>query len=256
MGRIVQLEGNAKIISGNKELSVAGPISEPSYLTNGDRLEISDNSKATLILNSQDEFLLGPSTSLMLQLWNTKDGQSPIYMTLLSGKVDLQKAGVRGRAYLVKQGRLFVPGQEIQNQRLNLILNQKEIDIELSENQLSDSASEDLEPAGETTVLDEQVSSIEPETLSNEYIDDSISRKQIQLQKCWLSRVKSSSVQKGKLVVQFEISRRGKVKDTKIIDSDFNDETLHNCIVGVIERINFRSFKGPEISLSYPIQLE
>lgn len=256
VGKLVQLNGSAKVISGNREKSVIGPINDPIILLDGDRLEVSAKSQGSLILNSQDEFLVKPTTNLMLQLWNARDGQSPVYVTLLSGQLELQKAGVRGRAYLVKQGRLFMPGQEMRNQRLNLILNQKEIDIELSENQLSEDTSEELDSEGELDVPEEKLNTSEPETLSNEYIDDSISRKQISLQKCWLSRVKNSPVHKGRLVVQFEISRRGKVKDTKIIESDFNDETLHNCIIGVIQRINFRSFKGPEISLSYPIQLE
>lgn len=255
VARLVQLDGKAKVISGNRERQIVGPLSEPTLFADGDRLEVSENATASLILNSQDEFMARPSTSIMFQLWNPLDGQSPIYVTVLSGQLDLQKAGVRGRAYLVKNGRLYMPGQEIQPPRTSLTINHKEIDLELSENQLTEDA-EPLETQVEVEPGMDRPNGIEPETLSNEYIDESIGRKQLQLQKCWLSRIKNSPIQKGKLVVQFEINRRGKVKDPKIIDSEFKDETLHNCIIGVIERINFRSFKGPEISLSYPIQLE
>ena len=80
--------------------------------------------------------------------------------------------------------------------------------------------------------------------------------RQSQLQKCWLGRLKDRPGLKGQLVLQFEISRRGKVKDLKITDSTFSDDTLSKCVMSVVERLNFRSFKGPEISLSYPISFE
>jgi hypothetical protein len=95
-----------------------------------------------------------------------------------------------------------------------------------------------------------------PETLSNEYIDDTIASRQGQLQKCWMSRLQDHPDLKGQVTLQFEISHSGKVHELKIADSSLHDDALIKCVSSVIERIVFRGFSGPEISLSYPIRFE
>ena len=94
------------------------------------------------------------------------------------------------------------------------------------------------------------------DSLSNEYIDEVIVSRQSQLQKCWLSRLKDSPGLKGQIVLQFEISRRGKVRDLRVVDTTFDDDTLKRCVVTVFERLTFRPFKGQEITLSYPVAFE
>ena len=100
------------------------------------------------------------------------------------------------------------------------------------------------------------LSSADPETLSNEYIDDTIVARQDQLQKCWLSHLKDGKDLKGQIVVQFEITKRGHVKDTRIGESSLTEETLQKCVSAVIERIAFRAFTGADVSISYPINFE
>jgi hypothetical protein len=97
---------------------------------------------------------------------------------------------------------------------------------------------------------------VDPETLSNEYIDETISNRQGLLQKCWMSRLKDAPNLKGRMVLQFEISRRGHVKEARIADATFEDDVLKKCVLTVISRITFREYRGPEISLSYPISFE
>jgi len=252
VARIVSVEGEVKRISDGKEISNMGPLNSPLSIGNGDRLELSKNTTTVLILKSQDELKVSGDANLIFQLWDEHDPQSPVYVTVQQGKVELLKAGIRGRAYLVNEGRLYLPGQSAQSARNVLVLNRSEIDLNMSENQLEENPEKDSGAAENDAASTGPI----PETLSNEYIDDTIARRQVQMQKCWLTKVRENPAQKGRIVVQFEINRRGKVKDPKVIDTDLNDETLNSCITGVIERINFRSFKGAEISLSYPIQFE
>jgi hypothetical protein len=252
VGKVVTLEGELKRISDGRETVSMGPLSSPLPLYNGDRLELSKDANAVVILKSQDELQISNNANLAFQLWDEHDAQSPVYVTIQQGKVELAKAGIRGRAYLVREGRLYLPGQSAQPTRSTLVLNRSEVDLNMAENQLQDDGEKD----SNTSDVDPPVTGPTPETLSNEYIDETITRRQMQLQKCWLNRVRENPVQKGKIVVQFEISRRGKIKDVRVTDSDLNDPSLNSCITGVIERISFRSFKGAEISLSYPIQFE
>ena len=202
---------------------------------------------------------------MTFQLWNERDSASAIYMTVMAGDVELQKGGVRGRAYVVREGRLYLPGQPAAKKALALtVLRSAPLDMTLGSKDGSHPPANDFEndgsssataASGDTTRPDTGFSS-EPETLSNDYIDEMIVSRQGQLQKCWLTRLKDKPGLKGQLMVQLEINRRGKVKEAKVTDSNLNDEALNKCVTSVLERIPFRSFKGSEISLSYPIGFE
>jgi TonB family protein len=249
IGRIARVEGSVRRIHG----ATIETISSPVELRDGDRVQTSANSKAEIVLNSQDEMELGPSSAVEFQLWNPKDSGSPIYMNSMLGTLTAQKPGVRGKAYLVKEGRLYLPGQKPLEKAMALtVLRNAPLDLHLAQSERPSDFEVDTEeqatpPAGLLA---------EPETLSNEYIDETILGHQSLLQKCWLTRLKDAPTLKGQIVVQFEISRRGKVKEMRVADSSLNDEVLQKCVMSVIERIAFRPYKGSEISLSYPINFE
>lgn len=255
VGRLVRTDGRVKRIRGGDVQEIKGPLAAPVDLNNGDRVETNENTTALLSLNSQDEIELGGLTAVTLQLWNGNDPNSALYLNVLTGDIESKKGGVRGRAYVVRDGRLYLPGQKPVEKPLALtVLRSAPLDMQISENaagQTVESDSGDGQPSA-----DQAVSAVEPETLSNEYIDEMIVHRQSQLQKCWLTRLKEKPDLKGQMVVQFEITRRGKVHELKVADSTMDDEALNKCVLTVLERITFRSFKGPEISLSYPINFE
>lgn len=254
VGRIVELQGSMKTVRDGRVEQYERALAAPLPVHSGDRIEVDAKSRALLVVNSQDEFDLGPLTAVSLLLWNERDPDSAIYLNVLSGDPELRKAGPKGKAYVVRDGRLYLPGQKAVDKPLALtVLRNAPIDMQL--------ADEDT-PAGdfETDRGDEDLTptefGAEPETLSNEYIDEIISARQGLLQKCWLAQVRGNPNAKAQMTVQFEISRRGKVKDVRVADSSVDDETLKNCVIQVFERLTFRSFKGSEIALSYPLQFE
>jgi hypothetical protein len=267
IGRLMTIEGSGKRVHGGDVVNLKGPLKSPFDLHDGDRFETDAGANALVLLNSQDEIKLLPLSSVSFQLWNEQDPASAIYLTVLAGDVDLQKAGVRGRAYVVRDGRLYLPGQKSIKKAMALtVLRSAPLDMTLSGEGTSPgdfetdtggggAAGESTAASGESAKSDTGFTA-EPETLSNEYIDEMITSRQSQLQKCWLSRLKDKPGLKGQLVLQLEINRRGKVKDVKVTDSTVGDETLNKCVITVLERIPFRSFKGSEISLSYPIGFE
>ncbi|MBX3023204.1 MAG: AgmX/PglI C-terminal domain-containing protein [Bdellovibrionales bacterium] len=254
VGRLMRLDGQLKRIHEGDVQEIKGPLGQPLDLNDGDRLETNDKSHALLILNSQDELELEALSSVSLQLWNAKDANSALYLNVLSGDITLVKPGVRGRAYVVREGRLYLPGQKATKKPMALtVLRSAPLDMQLAQNSKESTPTEDLE--GEDAPPPD-AGGLEPETLSNEYIDEMIVSRQSQFQKCWLSRLKDRPGLKGQMVVQFEISRRGKVREVKIADSAVDDEALQKCVITVFERLYFRTFKGSEISLSYPLNFE
>lgn len=258
VGKVTSSEGSFKRIHGGGVELLKGRATLEVY--DGDRLETDRGAKLVLVLNSTDEIEVKELSAVSVHAWNAKDPASPVYVQWQLGQLDTLKTGVKGKAYIIKEGRLYLPGQKPSNKALALtVLKSAPLDM-----QLADAGQEEV-PADfekDSDVADDQGKDIEqkfgpePDTLSNEYIDEMIVSRQNQLQKCWLGRLKDNPSLKGQVLLQFEITRRGRVKDLRVADSTLEDETLKKCVVSVIERISFRPYKGREISLSYPINFE
>lgn len=92
--------------------------------------------------------------------------------------------------------------------------------------------------------------------LTNDEIEHTLDARQNQFQRCWTQRLKEKPGITGKVLLQFEISSRGKVSGAKIADSDIADESMLHCLVSVLERVTFREFRGAAISLTFPISFE
>ncbi len=233
----------------------------PLELFDGDRLETHKGTTLLMVLNSQDELELPELSSVSLQIWNPRDPASPLYIQTLNGTVSAKKAGIRGKAYIVRDGKLYFPGQKTSAPAMALTISKAVIpDLQLAnageeapinEEPVTAAGNEDASAGDAELPMGD-----EPTTLSNEYIDEMIVGRQGQLQKCWLSRLKDKPNLRGQMTLQFEISRRGKVREMRVQTATFDDDTLKRCVMTVIERISFRPYKGPEISLSYPITFE
>ncbi len=256
VGRIVRSEGSARIVHGTDVTLIPSPTPKPFEFRDGDRIQTSIESKAIFILNSEDEFELGQGGVVQFQLWNPKDPASPIYVQHLLGKLDVHRTGVKGKVYIVKDGRLYLPGQKPVEKAMALtVLRSAPLDMTLAEN-AGDTAEFQPGDSKEPADTPPLANANDPETLSNEYIDEMILSRSAQLQKCWLGRLKDMPNLKGQIVLQFEITKRGRVKDLRVSEQTVNDDPLQKCVMSVVERIAFRQFKGAEISLTYPIKFE
>jgi TonB family protein len=259
VGHIVLAEGSVRLIHGPEIDLLGSPIATPIEFRDGDRLQTSVDSRAVVVLNSQDEIEIPAGAAVQFQLWSPADANSPIYVTVMLGHVDLKKPGVRGKAYVVKDGRLYLPGQKpLQKPMALTVWRSAPLDMHLADS--GSTATEFTEDKSEPQVAANEPPmptgmNNDPDTLSNEYIDQTIVNHQALLQKCWLSRLKETA-KKGQIVVQFEIGKRGKVRDARVADSNLKDETLKSCVLSVFERLEFQPFKGADISLSYPINFE
>jgi hypothetical protein len=261
VGKLVSAEGSFKRVNHGGVEVLRGPLVSPLELHDGDRLEADRGAKLILLLNSQDELEMVELSAVSLHLWNVNDASSPVYIQWFNGEVNALKKGVRGKAYFIREGRLYFPGQKPMDKPLALtVLRAAPVDMQLADQGSSASEDSDFAPDdkdnAEELPTDVAKFGSSPETLSNEYIDEMIVSRQGQLQKCWLSRLKDNPHLKGQMVLQFEITRRGKVRELRVADSNLDDEVLKRCVMTVVERIPFRAYKGQEITLSYPITFE
>lgn len=260
VGKLVSAEGHFKRINQGGVEILQGPLPSPLELHDGDRLEVDRGARVVMLLNSQDEIEMTELSAVSLHLWNLKDPNSPVYIQWFNGELASRKRGVRGKAYMIREGRLFFPGQKPVDKPLALtVLRAAPVDMQLADQVTApDDTGFTPDDKDENEELPAEAAKFgtSPETLSNEYIDEMITSRQSLLQKCWLTRLKDNPDLKGQMVLQFEITRRGKVRELRVADSNLEDDVLKRCVMSVIERIPFRSFKGQEISLSYPISFE
>ncbi|MGE4131210.1 MAG: AgmX/PglI C-terminal domain-containing protein [Bdellovibrionales bacterium] len=258
VGRMVTITGEVRIVRDGQVQKFDEALKGPVPIVSGDRLEVSGKSTSLLVLNSKDEIELQPSTAAVLQLWNEKDPASAVYLTLLSGAGELKRSGVKGKAYVVREGRLYVPGKDQKEKPVALtVLRSAPLDLHLAdENSAQPETPTDFETDTSESEPEAKASASEPGTLSNEFIDEVISSQQSNLQKCWLAKIKDQKGDKFDMVVQFEIGRRGKIKEPRVVDSSAEDLAFQRCVTSVFERITFRSFNGPEIAISYPLHFE
>ena len=262
LARVVDVSGHhVTKVSGATIENLTAPIERAIELRDGDHFETNAAGEATLVLNSQDELTVRPSSAISVELWNERDANSPIYVHVLAGDVVPKRSGVRGRAFVVRDGRLYLTNQRPGEKRPRLLItrdaNAPSLDAANAPKAAPDDLADATDPARSTADGTEPAArKDDPATLANEYVEEVIASRQQQFQKCWLSRLKDKPGLKGVLTVQFEINRRGKVRDIKVTDSSLNDDQLGSCVATVVERLPFRSFTGPEISISYPITFE
>lgn len=110
-------------------------------------------------------------------------------------------------------------------------------------------------PVGTTDATGEKVSA---DSLSNEEIRRALRNEGGFYQRCYLTYLNRTKApaQPMTITVGFVIANSGKVRDAKIVRSDFNDATLNKCILETIERTPFRAFKAADIPvLEFPIEL-
>lgn len=249
--------GRVTHVTGPHADNLTAPVDHALELRDGDHFETDGAAEATLVLNSQDELRIKPSSAVSVELWNAADPNSPVYLHVLAGDVAPKRPGVRGRAYVVREGRLYLPGQVPGARAAPLLITRgaNALDLNAGEPVKTGDDAADFTAAPDASDA-EPKSADDPQTLANEYVDEVIGSRQAQFQKCWLSRLKDKPSLKGALTVQFEITRRGKVRDVKVTDSSLGDDQIGACVATVVERLPFRSFTGPEISVSYPITFE
>ncbi|MGZ3722911.1 MAG: hypothetical protein ACXVA9_08285, partial [Bdellovibrionales bacterium] len=141
IGHLTRAIGTVHRVHGADNELIALPVKEPIELRDGDRIETGAAAKCYVNLNSQDEIEINSESAVEFQLWNPKDAGSPIYINSLAGSLNSLRPGVKGKAYVVKDGRLYLPGQTPLLKAMALtVLRNAPLDLHLNETPQSGAA--------------------------------------------------------------------------------------------------------------------
>ena len=245
LGRVTAVTGTAHLTRDYLELSVE------ENLRDGDTVQTGPEGSLNFRLSSQGEFALLPDSRLTLELWDPADPNSPVYLKVSRGNVTTVKVGTPGRTYLIHQGQLYSPGQKHPKTILGLSLSRPPgPPLQLAPIEAVEEPETPNAPAFKVNDAGQ------PDTLANEVIDRMMTEQSDHLQRCWITRLKQNPRARARLNLQFEISRRGRVRDFKVIEGAGNSPELDLCVSRVIESIRFPAFKGADITLNYPLTFE
>lgn len=252
LAQLTQAEGRVEISRYH--------TSHSSPLPQGKKLEISlynlDTIQTRLASKTRVHFLDGyelefsPKSLFIVEQWNPEENTGPIYMNVLAGDYKVIKKGRPGSLYIVRNGQIFDPSRKPKKNRrtLSLVIRAQVEHQALNTEKPTPSPSPAEKPAPQQTAL--------IQTLTNEYIDETIAKNRDQFVKCQQYAVRENKASKGQILVGISIEPIGKMKDVRVLASDIDNPELHDCVSKVLNRTNFRSFTGSEIVRSYPLIFE
>ncbi len=279
-----QLPSGAKLLlaEGRVHLSVSphqerlllsgGGLNRP--LLQGQLLETGPRSWAQLEVRS-GRIELGEYAQARFELWNPADPQSPLHIVVHRGDFRVLEEPKAGEVFVIQGGRLsalnraFVeslqdpapqrrlemdPGQEFRSITISSLDDQDSLS-EAAEDLAHGEGAEDPEGDIEET-SDETLERLGIRSLSNNYIDQVIAQQRRQFQRCQANNLRDNLPARGELVMGIRISPRGQVEEVKVLRNTVGDQTMVNCVSSVMERLRFRSFDGPPIERSYPLNFE
>lgn len=255
LNELATIQNNSGVVELSRyHTSYSSPLPE------GKGLEISlynfDKVQTRLASKTQLSFLDGfllefkPKSLLVIEQWDPEENQGPIYINLLAGDYKVLKKGQPGSLFIVQKGQVFDPLRKPKSHPRALALNiQQPLETEVS--------SKPSLP----TETDASIAHVLPktpliQTLSNEYIDETIAKNRDQFVKCQQYAIRENKQAKGQLLIGIAIEPLGKMKETRVLASDIDNPELHKCIQAVMNRTQFRPFHGPEIVRSYPLVFE
>lgn len=92
--------------------------------------------------------------------------------------------------------------------------------------------------------------------LSEEEIAAGIQRHRTSFFKCYTQLLQREPTAKGKASLSFTIENNGKMSLAEVTASEIKNSDFKKCLLEVLRRVEFRSFKGPAISTLFPLKFE
>lgn len=237
-------------------------LAEGSPVFSGELIVAREASQVTLKFDGGASIRLQPGARVVSE--RDSSLQNAVLVTLLEGDADILATGAARSFRLFKNGRDLTnskPGASLEPVLVSggartFTKTKTEPAVIVTASTPADTPTP-APPVGHMS--DETGGTVSADSLSNDEIRRSLKSAGGFFQRCYLTylnRVKNPPSNTTLVTVGFVISNSGKVRDAKIVRTDFNDAVLNNCILETVERTPFRAFKANDIPvLEFPIEL-
>ncbi|PIS11948.1 MAG: energy transducer TonB [Bdellovibrio sp. CG10_big_fil_rev_8_21_14_0_10_47_8] len=94
------------------------------------------------------------------------------------------------------------------------------------------------------------------EGLAEDEISTTMNEHRSSFFKCYTQLLQKDPTAKGQVSLSFTVENNGKLSVAEVTASDIKQDEFRQCLVEVLRRIEFRSFRGPPISTLFPLKFE
>lgn len=244
-------------------------------VVSGELVAVHEASQVTLKFLGGTTVRLQPGSRLVAERDSTR-AAGAVLATLLAGDADILEVGEAGSFRLMKSGHdISVTGSLKATAPDSVVVSGVRLfpaparplggtgSVVITATTPIETPAPLLQPS--SRMGDEHGEQVSADSLSNEEIRRALAAERGFFSRCYLThlnRAKSADVtgsvnRSTTITLGFIISNSGKIRDAKIVRSDFNDAVLNNCVLESVERTPFRAFKGSDIPvLEFPIELK
>lgn len=224
VGTVLRETGSLEIIK--EGLSQRSKIESKSDVHNFDSIETSEIGEANLILENGFRLRIFGNSLLTLEQINEIDNLRTL-ITLKRGDVRVDHLGRENELIISKNG------IQTTAEKYN------ESDIQKTPIKATSDSSD---RAKKTTLTEEEIGS----TMTNH---------KNSFYKCYSRLLQKQNVAKGDVALTFIIENSGQISDLNV-QTNLTDEDFKRCIRDVVNRIEFKPYKGPQISTYFPLKFD
>ena len=78
------------------------------------------------------------------------------------------------------------------------------------------------------------------------------------VEKCFIKHYSRANGQtrSGKVWIRFMVGKAGRLQQPTVRKSDYKDEAFHSCLLEVVSRVRLKSYKGPQVQVEFPIDIQ
>lgn len=268
LGHSVSLEGDVQVRGTNGTLFV--PLEPSRSIFSQDQIVTGNKSNITFRLKNSTLVKLFDNTRVIFE--RDPERNDGLILTLLDGRVSLVESGNLSLLKVYRNGKevsakhLLLPFIDFRS--ANLRADKEDLDqddkhllvIPSGSNPGGASSIESNEPANGLATSDAFNAPLggSETQLSNDDIFLRLQGQTRTFQRCYLNFIEREHTRTtGQVVIGFTVNSNGRVRDSKLIRSEFKDSTLHNCLTEVIERTRFQAFQGKDVVIGeFPILLQ
>ncbi|MCB0350513.1 MAG: AgmX/PglI C-terminal domain-containing protein [Bdellovibrionales bacterium] len=251
--------------TGENEFSAIKPNTD---FFNLEQIKVGRASSASLLFKSDWRLELQENTIATFELYRPGQDNSPALLSIAKGSYSVLQPGKKGMLYIMRDKKVFSPDTDVQPQS-------RVIELQTSvENIIPDKTSEpesltDTTPQVSATSpahslpsaitpgkLPDKIKMGDEETLSSPYIEEILGAQASAFRKCQLNSLRDNKTSVGSLLLSVTISPAGKVDRVKVLQDQINNSQLVGCATSVIDRVQFKSFDGMPITLTYPLEFK
>jgi hypothetical protein len=245
LGQIEEISGAVSIKSNRQSGFQIVKGNRPLFHL--DQIKTEMGSTAQLNFTSGWVLRLDSKKNIIIESYHPGKEDAPVLMTLTFGNYSVLKAGHSGTLFVLNQNKILSPQTPPITRERQIVVVSPAISSEKSVG---------LPSTTTPGHMPEKIKMGEEETLSSSYIESVLSLRATEFRHCQQNSLRDGQPAEGSLLLSLTIQPNGKVQSVKLLQNSTKSNPLADCAKSVVERVQFHTFSGLPITLTYPLDFK